>query len=251
MSKNDGQQIDQVARAEQILQHEFQDRDLLAQALTHASSADHRLASNERLEFLGDAVLGLVVCEYLFEKYPELEEGELTKVKSAVVSRDMCAIVAQELGFDGLIRLGKGMFNRGDIPSSLSAGVFESIIGALFLDGGMETARRFLREQLKGRIRSAASSGHQQNFKSVLQQIAQQNLSQTPQYQVLDEKGPDHAKCFEICVEIGAQRYASSWGASKKRAEQQAALNALVELGFATIDAESDEVRLCAPDHGG
>jgi ribonuclease-3 len=235
-----------VDQAEKIVGRSFGDRRLLCLALTHSSSADHRLASNERLEFLGDAVLGMVVCEYLFEKYPELEEGEMTKIKSAVVSRDTCAKVAQKLGLDGLMHLGKGMSTRGDIPHSLAAGVFEAVLGALYLDAGYDAARAFIRRCLQARIRHAVDSGHQQNFKSVLQQLSQQNLSQTPQYVMLDEKGPDHAKCFEICVEIGARRYASSWGRSKKHAEQQAALNALLELGFAVRD-DDGEVRVRDP----
>ncbi|MCL4210448.1 MAG: ribonuclease III [Phycisphaeraceae bacterium] len=236
---------DLIARAESILGRAFVDRSLLGLALTHASSADHRLASNERLEFLGDAVLGLIVCEYLFAHYPELQEGDLTKIKSAVVSRDTCARVADDLGLTDLIVLGKGMSNRGAIPRSLSAGVYEAVIGALFLDAGLEFTRSFVLGGVKGLIRSAVRSGHQQNFKSVLQQLVQQNMGISPQYLLLDEKGPDHAKCFEICVEVGAQRFPSSWGRSKKAAEQQAALNALIGLGYATMD-EDEEVRLCA-----
>lgn len=226
--------LDCLSRAEAILNHRFVDREKLALALTHASSADHRLQSNERLEFLGDAVLGMVVCELLFESYPELQEGDLTKVKSLVVSRDTCAEVADELGLSALITLGKGMSSRGDLPRSLAAGVFESVIGALFLDAGMDSTRRFIRGCLAERVNQAAESGHQQNFKSMLQQIAQQTLDASPQYVMLDEKGPDHAKCFEVCVELGAKRFASSWGRSKKRAEQLAARNALVEMGYAT-----------------
>ncbi|MGI9014541.1 MAG: ribonuclease III [Phycisphaerales bacterium] len=229
---------------EQILGYEFLDRDLLALALTHASRADHRLASNERLEFLGDAVLGMVVCEDLFRQYATLQEGDLTKLKSAVVSRETCADIADALGLDRFILLGKGMSNREALPRSLSAGVFEAVIGAIFLDGGYDAAKVFLLRVLKKRIVHAAESGHQQNFKSVLQQLAQQHLTDSPQYVMLDEQGPDHAKCFEICVEIGAVRFPSSWGASKKRAEQQAALNALIELGFAVIDPATGDATL-------
>lgn len=225
-----------LQRAEDILEHTFKDIDLLSLALTHASNADHRLSSNERLEFLGDAVLGMIVCEELFRRFPTLQEGELTKIKSSVVSRDTCAEVALSMGLDQVIFLGKGMCDRKDLPSSLAAGVYEAVLCAVFLDGGMDAARAFVLEGMSEHIQIAVESGHQQNFKSALQQIAQQNLSQTPQYVMLDEKGPDHAKCFEVCVEIGARRFPSSWGRSKKRAEQQAALNALVEMGFAVIE---------------
>jgi len=239
---------DALSRAETILDHRFRDREMLALALTHASSADHRLQSNERLEFLGDAVLGVIVCEFLFENYPELQEGDLTKVKSLVVSRDTCAEVADELGLSALITLGKGMSSRGDLPRSLAAGVFESVIGALFLDAGIETTRQFVRGCLADRVSDAAESGHQQNFKSVLQQMAQQTMDVSPQYLMLDEKGPDHAKCFEVCVELGAKRFPSSWGRSKKRAEQLAARNALIEMGYPmTPNAGDAEVELGVP----
>lgn len=231
--------------AEGILGHQFSDRDLLHLALTHASLADDRLQSNERLEFLGDAILGMIVCEYLFENYPDLLEGEMTKIKSAVVSRNICAKIAKQTGLDELVRLGKGLSTRAALPPSVAAAVYEALIGALYLDAGLEAVKAFVLRDLAPRIESAADSGHQQNFKSVLQQMAQQEFNSTPQYMVLDEKGPDHAKCFEVAVSIGARRFASSWGPSKKHAEQSAALEALMELGHAERN-EKGEVRLTA-----
>ena len=233
----------EIRAAEQLLGHTFSDQILLVKALTHASLADSRLQSNERLEFLGDAVLGMVVCQWLFDQYEDRMEGDLTKIKSSVVSRRTCAEVAEELGLDDLLRLGKGMSTRAHLPGSVLAAVYESLIGALHIDGGLEVARRFILSGLRTRIEQAARSGHQYNFKSVLQQTAQQFLGQTPQYVVLDEQGPDHAKCFEVCVEIGARRFESCWGPSKKQAEQQAALAALVALGYAEL-RENGEVRI-------
>jgi len=230
--------------AERLLGHHFADKDLLEQALTHASVASSRLHSNERLEFLGDAVLGLVICEYLYEHFTDLLEGDLTKIKSSVVSRRTCADIADELGLDELLRLGKGLAERESLPRSVLAAVYESLIGALLVDGGLDVARRFIVKGMKRTIEQAAGSGHQHNFKSVLQQSAQEVLSQQPQYLVLDEKGPDHAKCFEACVEMGAKRFTSCWGPSKKQAEQLAALEALFELGFAELD-DDGEVRVC------
>jgi len=230
--------------AEQLLGHRFADPELLAQALTHASVADSRLESNERLEFLGDAVLGLVVCEYLYRRFTDMLEGDLTKIKSTVVSRRTCADIAEELGLDALLRLGKGLADRGVLPKSVLAAVYESMIGALLIDGGIEVARKFILKGMERKIELAAGSGHQYNFKSVLQQTAQEVLGQQPTYLVLDEKGPDHAKCFEVCVEMGARQFTSCWGPSKKQAEQQAALTAILELGFATR-GEDGEVRLC------
>ncbi len=233
-----------IRAAERLLGHRFNDKSLLVQALTHASVADSRLESNERLEFLGDAVLGLVVCDYIYERFSDLLEGELTKIKSSVVSRRTCADIAEELGLDALLRLGKGLADRQSLPKSVLAAVYESLIGAIHTDGGLEAARKFILKGMKPTIKRAAGSGHQYNFKSVLQQTAQEVLGQQPQYVVLDEKGPDHAKCFEVCVELGARRFASCWGASKKQAEQQAALETLLELGFAKRRRDG-EVKLC------
>jgi len=221
----------EFATAEQLLGYTFKDKDLLEQALTHASIATSRLASNERLEFLGDMILGMVVCEYLYIRFDDLLEGDLTKIKSSVVSRRTCANVAMEMKLDELLLLGKGMAGHRSLPRSIVAAVYESLIGAIYLDGGLDAARTFVMAGMKKYIESAEESGHQHNFKSVLQQTVQQRYASTPQYVVLDEQGPDHAKCFEVCVEIGAKRFASTWGASKKQAEQQAALEALIELG--------------------
>lgn len=218
--------------AEQILGYSFADRSLLERALTHASIADERLRSNERLEFLGDAVLGYIVCEELYRQYDDLLEGELTKIKSAVVSRHLCANIAQDLGLDRLLLLGKGMQARDNLPSSLSAAVFESVIGAILLDGGIDAARDFVIRHMSIHIEEAAASGHQQNFKSVLQQHAQAHLEHHPTYLLLRETGPDHAKKFEIAVQLGDRVFPSSWASSKKRAEQNAALLALGEMGL-------------------
>lgn len=227
-------------QAEQLLGHEFADRELLARALTHASLADARIESNERLEFLGDAVLGMVVCEALYDRFEDLLEGELTKIKSSVVSRSVCARVAREIGLDELVQLGKGLSSRNSLPSSVAAAVYEAVIGALYLEAGLDAARAFILKGMDKRITHAARSGHQSNFKSVLQQTAQQELGATPQYTVLDEQGPDHAKCFEVAVSIGSRRFPSSWGPSKKHAEQAAALEALLELGHAERDEDGD-----------
>ena len=238
---------DALRNAEEVLSYRFKDRSHLAHALTHASLVDSRLHSNERMEFLGDAVLGMVVCEYLYRNYGDLLEGDLTKIKSTVVSRQCCAVVAEELGLGELLRLGKGMSNRPSLPRSVVAAVFESLVGAIFLDGGLQAATDFILQGLEMRIERAARSGHQYNFKSVLQQAVQQHVDATPQYLVLDEKGPDHAKCFEVCVEIGDRRFESCWGSSKKQAEQDAALRALLELNIAKR-LESGEIRILPPE---
>lgn len=223
--------------------YQFRDPMNLCRALTHASVADHKLASNERLEFLGDAVLGLVACELVYEMYPSLLEGEMTKIKSTVVSRQTCAAIAKSMGIDRFLQLGKGMKLASSIPQSLSAAVLEAIVAAVYLDGGFEAARSLLIPILRPLIEQAEASGHQENFKSVLQQHAQLMLDGSPIYVVLDEKGPDHSKCFEVCVAVGERRFRSSWGQTKKQAEQQAALYALEELGVAVSD-ENGRVRV-------
>ncbi len=226
--------------AEERIGYTFKEKALLEEALTHASRADSRITSNERLEFLGDSVLGLIVCEFLFQEFPKLLEGDMTKIKSVAVSRRTCAKIAREIGLGELLRLGKGMQTDTNLPSSLRAAAIESVIGAIYLDGGYEAAQDFLLPRLVDLIRKAADSGHQQNFKSVLQHVAQEQLETLPSYILLDEKGPDHAKCFEVCVQIGAQRYESSWGQSKKQAEQLAALNALDALGVILAEEDGD-----------
>jgi len=221
---------DVLACAQQVVGHTFHDPELLRTSLTHASVADHRLVSNERLEFLGDAVLGVIICEELYRRYAGWLEGELTKVKSVVVSRRVCAEVADELGLTRLLILGSGIDAQSNLPSSLKAAVFEAIIGALYVDGGLEAAQRFVLQAVAGQLARHAASEDHDNFKSALQQYAQRWLSATPEYRTLDEQGPDHSKCFEVCVLLDGERFPSAWGPSKKTAEQEAAKRALEVL---------------------
>ncbi len=223
---------DWIQAVQSILGYEFKDQSLLEQALSHSSAVDQRENSNERLEFLGDAVLGFVICNETFTRYPTYEEGEMTKIKSAVVSRRVCAEVAEELDLGRILRVGKGMVGI-TLPGSVTGAAYEAVIGAIYLDGGFQPAKDFVLRSMGTRIEDAASSTHQENYKSVLQQVGQKMSGDTPSYVVLDEKGPDHAKCFEICVELDGQRFTAQWGASKKQAEQLAALEALKALELA------------------
>lgn len=229
-------QQDEFDRAQAILKHDFEDPEILKRAFRHASVTETRLESNERLEFLGDAILGMIVCERIFRRYPDYLEGEMTKIKSLTVSRATCAKLARQVGLDSLIRVGKGMMTQNRLPASLSAAVTESVIAALYLDGGIDAVRRFLEPLIDPMIDDAVESGHQHNFKSVLQQHAQREFGASPAYRILDEQGPDHAKSFKICVELEGRYYEPSWGQSKKQAEQAAALNALSELGVVEED---------------
>lgn len=225
-----------LERCQEAIGYRFQDTALLARALTHASVASNRLESNERLEFLGDAILGMVVCQYLFENYPDELEGELTKIKSSVVSGKTCALISEELGMAECLFLGNGIAGRSKLPSSVLAAVFESLIAAMMIDAGIDQTREFILRHVTPYIEEAATSENQHNFKSQLQQHSQKASAATPIYELLDEKGPDHSKCFEVAVCVAGRRFASAWGPSKKEAEQKAALNALTELGLVAAE---------------
>ena len=208
----------------------FQDKRLLEAALTHASGAATRLTSNERLEFLGDAILGMVVCEKIFREYPDYLEGELTRIKSIVVSRRTCARISERLGLEECLILGKGMTTHPAVPPSVLADVFESLIAAIYLDGGRDAASDFVETHVSDEIDSAVERSIGENYKSSLQQLAQREFNTTPSYRLLDEKGPDHSKCFKIAAYVANRNFQPAWGRNKKEAEQRAARNALNEL---------------------
>jgi len=234
-------QQEKLNRCEEAIGYQFRDRSLLVAALTHASGAEHRVVSNERLEFLGDSVLGLVVCNQLYHRFPEYLEGDLTQIKSIVVSRVSCASLSESLGLERCLIVGKGMVGNGQgVPMSLLADVFEALVAAVYLDGGFEVAERFVRKHVGPKIELAASGQMEGNFKSQLQQLAQREFGITPVYQLLSEKGPDHSKCFLVTAQIGKQRYEPAWGSNKKEAEQRAACNALAQIAEALPACETD-----------
>jgi ribonuclease-3 len=229
-----------LQECQKVIGYRFRQPELLRAALTHASGADTRLSSNERLEFLGDAVLGLVTCEQLFHRFPDYQEGDLTKIKSVVVSRRTCARISRLLGLGDFLFLGKGMHIHTPVPPSMLADVFESLVAAIYLDGGLEAARRLILQHVGPEIEQMAEGAHGGNFKSALQQVAQRELGATPQYHLLDEKGPDHSKCFKIAAVIGRNSYIPAWGRNKKEAEQKAAMNALAQIKGEDIPFLSD-----------
>jgi ribonuclease-3 len=232
--------LSEFERCERRIGYTFRDKNLLRAALTHASGAHHRLASNERLEFLGDAILGAVVCEILYLQYPDYLEGDLTKVKSVVVSRQTCAKISEALGLQEFLILGKGMTTSPRVPPSLLADVFESLAAAIYLDGGDSAVRDFIQRFMGPEIELAAAGELGGNYKSLLQQMSQRESGSTPTYQLLDEKGPDHSKCFKVSAQIGRTRYQAAWGPNKKEAEQRAARNALAELNGEPVPFPSD-----------
>jgi len=229
-----------LLQCEAAVDYKFANRDLLRNCLTHASGASHRLASNERLEFLGDAILGAVVCEMLYVMFPEETEGELTRIKSIVVSRSTCAKVSHEIGIPKSLVIGKGLAINDTIPMSVAAAAFESLIAGLYLDGGLEAAKSVIERVLRPEIELAGGVEHGRNYKSLLQQYSQKMFNETPVYRLLDEKGPDHSKCFKVTALIGQQPYHPAWGANKKAAEQRAAQNALFELEGKPIPHETE-----------
>jgi len=233
-------QLSELDRCERRIGYVFRDKSLLVSALTHASGAQHRLASNERLEFLGDSILGAVVCELLYVQYPDYLEGDLTKIKSVVVSRQTCAKISEALGLQEFLVLGKGMTTHPTVPPSLLADVFESLVAGIYLDGGDPASREFITRYMNPEIELAAAGELGGNYKSILQQLAQRENGSTPTYQLLDEKGPDHSKCFKISAQIGRTRYEAAWGRNKKEAEQRAARNALSELNGEPVPFPSD-----------
>jgi len=198
---------------------------LLARALAHRSwcAETPGESSNERLEFLGDAVLGLIVTDYIYRSYPALPEGQLAQVRAAVVNAGALAEVAEEMQIGAALRLGKGEDASGgrEKPSILSDAM-EAVIGAVYLDGGWKAAEELVMGLLGERVTEAAAGPGGHDFKTRLQELAAQRLDDLPRYEVVGE-GPDHAKLFSALVYLSGELYGSGHGRSKKQAEQMAA----------------------------
>jgi len=209
----------------------FENEKLLKQAFTHSSYVnEHRrkpYEDNERLEFLGDAVLELTVSKFLFKKYPMMTEGELTKLRAAIVCEPSLVTLANELGYGKLILLGKGEeLTGGRERPALLADVFEAFIGALYLDKGIETVIGFLEKVVFPKVNAGAFS-HVMDYKSQLQELIQRDGTGVIEYRVLQEKGPAHNKEFVSKVSLNAEELGIGTGKSKKEAEQNAAQMAL------------------------
>jgi ribonuclease-3 len=219
-----------LEECQEAIGYRFRKPELLRAALTHTSGANTRAASNERLEFLGDSVLGLVTCEQLYARFPDYQEGDMTKVKSVVVSRKTCARFSEDLGLGDFLFLGKGVGDYGDIPSNMLADVFEALVAAIFLDGGWDAARGFVLRFIGPEIDRAARDAVAANSKSQFQTVAQRELGGTPRYVLLDEQGPDHNRSFKVAAQVNDHRFPAAWGRTKKDAELRAALNALAHI---------------------
>jgi ribonuclease-3 len=219
-----------LENCEKELGYIFRDKELLRTALTHSSAADTPEDSNERMEFLGDSVLGYVICNQLYNSFPDMPEGDMTKIKSAVVSRATCTEVCQRIGLDKYVILGRGLSGSKRLPGSILANAMEAFIAAVFLDGGFIKAREFVLKRFQCEIDRMLDDHDAGNFKSVLQNRSQKKFHSKQEYKVLHVAGVQHSKSYKIAVQIDDDEYPSAWGITKKVAEQRAAENALAVL---------------------
>lgn len=214
--------------------YKFNNKDYLMESLTHSSFANERhknLNCNERLEFLGDAVLSIISADFLFHKYPDMPEGQLSKLRSSLVCTDSLSKFAREIHLGDYLFLGKGETNTGgaDRPSILE-NAFEALIAAIYLDGGMKCAEQFVLSFLTKAVENHDVSF--KDYKTMLQEIIQQNPSENVNYVLVGESGPDHDKVFEVEVHLNSNVIGKGKGKSKKSAEQAAAKEALDLMGI-------------------
>ncbi len=217
---------------EEKIGYHFTDGKLLVQALTHSSYANERhmgkLSDNERLEFLGDAVLELAASEFLFHKYPKWPEGELTRMRASLVCEPTLAFCTRELDLGKYLLLGKGEeMTGGRMRKSVLSDALEAVIGAIYLDGGFANAKEFILRFVLNDIE------HKQLFydsKTILQEMVQSRFEEPLTYELLKEEGPDHNKSFEVCAKLGEKRIGTGRGRTKKAAEQVAAYNGILAI---------------------
>lgn len=239
LSKREKMVESTLLRFQETLGLSFTRKDLLRQALTHRSATsgdangENNLGSNERLEFLGDSVLGLVVNEHLFHEYPQHREGLLTQMKSLLVSRAVLSVKAREMKVGEFLFLSPGEEESGGRDrSSILADSFEAVVGAIYLDKGMEAARSFVRNRLMADSRRILEDRNHINYKSMLQEYVQSEKKIHPQYRVISEDGPDHEKVFTVDVMVGKKALGRGKGKNKKKAQQEAARVALRSLNL-------------------
>ena len=222
---------------QKIINYTFKNEKLLYEALSHSSFANEnkkQRKSNERLEFLGDSVLSIVVSEYLFENYSDLPEGELTKIRASLVCEKSLHTFAQEIELGRYIMLGKGEEHTGGRKRpSILADAFEAVIAAIFLDGGFESAKKHILRFVPDNMSTNGSVGFN-DYKTILQEIVQKNPEEKVDYYLTDESGPDHDKAFTVQVKLNTNVIGKGIGKSKKQAEQMAAKEALELMGYVT-----------------
>lgn len=224
-----------LTNLENKLNYRFKNLELLKEALTHPSfynkDEKDKLINNQRLEFLGDSILELIVSEYLFHKLSSFSEGELTKIKSIIVSKPTIAKWANHLSLGKYIVLGKGEdLTGGRNKLSILSDCFEALLGAIYLDSGLKKAKKFTLSFIKDEIDLIIQHNYIEDYKTLLQEISQKKMKCLPEYNLIKEKGPDHKKIFCIEVKLKEIYYGTGFGDSKKEAEQNAAYNALKRL---------------------
>lgn len=236
---NDLQNI--IGTADQIeskLGYCFSNKELLVLAFTHCSYVNESripLQHNERLEFLGDSILGLIVSDYLYRELPDVPEGDLSAIRARLVEANSCISYIQKLDLEKYLVLGKGeRMNDGRGRDTILSDLFEALLGAIFLDGGLEAAQSFFFNQFKSDIDIILQTPLK-NPKALLQDYCQKHFQQTPHYHVLAESGPDHSKIFQVAVLIQDIQMGSGEGPSKKEAQQAAAKNALATLNYVGV----------------
>ncbi len=222
-----------IAELQQKLGYDFKDEKLLLRALSHSSyvNENHSVGeSNERLEFLGDSVLGFITAENFYKNYTKLPEGELTKLRAATVCEKSLAGFAKQINLGKYLLLGKGEnLTGGRTRPSIQADAFEAIIAAIYLDGGMESARNFVLKYIDEAVRQHQSF---KDYKTMLQEVVQRNPGELVEYVLVGETGPDHDKRFAVEVHLNSNVIGKGVGKSKKRAEQEAAREALELMGL-------------------
>jgi ribonuclease-3 len=230
------QRYRQLDHIQDIIKVNFKDKTLLNRALTHRSyinesSIRKSQNDNEKLEYLGDSVLALVVNEYLFNRYEDYTEGQLAKIKSAAVSEPTLAKAARSLHLGNYLLMGKGEESTGGKErTSILANAFEALIGAIYLDSGFKTCRKFILSILKKDIETIDSLTYLRDPKTTLQEYVQKKYRNRPDYNLITETGPDHQKLFCVELVINGKKIASGNGSSKRKAEKDAAMNALKKL---------------------
>jgi ribonuclease-3 len=236
----------ELSKLEQSLGLDFADKSLLQRALIHRSylneHPDFPLEDNERLEFLGDAVLDFVTGEYLYNRFPELREGSLTSLRSALVRREALADFAGQFALGEYLLMGHGEAESGgrSRPANLCA-AFEALVGALYLDQGLDVVRSLMEPLVEPEVARTMQENLDKDPKSLLQELVQGRIQRTPRYVTVDASGPDHAKQFTVQVTIGRKAYALGTGHSKQQAAQEAARQALERLdaeGLDILDAD-------------
>lgn len=225
-----------LAKLREHLPNNFEDVSLINRAMTHRSYLNENretLEDNERLEFLGDSILGFIVAEWLYNNYPEKDEGFLTKVRAALVHTQQFAMFARRLEIGSALLLGKGEENAGGRDrDAILCDAFEALIAAMYLDCGIETVKKFIVPMLEGESEHILLNHSEEDVKSKLQEWAQAKGYAAPSYQLIGESGPDHAKTFDVVAVINNNQIAKGKGSSKQLAEKDAALNSINKLGI-------------------